>query len=89
MTAPAVFEWTEAAACGSLPYAQVDRYFFMDSKGGPSRPHPIASMVCNLCPVLARCRDHVDALEAETVSPIPGVYAGETPLQRSRRRADR
>lgn len=49
-----------------------------------------AKLVCETCPVLPDCRDYVDALEEGTSSQRwVGVWGGEAPKERARRRGVR
>jgi WhiB family transcriptional regulator, redox-sensing transcriptional regulator len=47
-----------------------------------------AKAICGRCPVLDRCREETDRLERHlSVIDISGLYAGETPAARLRRRS--
>lgn len=48
----------------------------------------IATRLCGICPALDACRQAVDDLESK-VGLQDGVWAGETPAQRKRRRGGR
>lgn len=77
----AYLEWEEGAACAS---ASVDPDIFFPEKGGS---YAEASKVCRKCPVLDRCRSWNDRVEGDTwVAGIFGMYANETPLERTARR---
>ena len=72
-------EWMDFAACIGFPV----EVFFPD-KGESYRE---ARALCARCQVLDRCRDAIDRMERDlSVSAIQGLYAGETPGERRRRR---
>jgi hypothetical protein len=71
--------WTTKAACAGAP-----DLFFGHDRGAR---HDAASRICESCPVFDRCRDYIDQVEEG----IPfgswfGLFAGETPRERWRRR---
>lgn len=48
-----------------------------------------AVKLCRACPVILACRQRCDELEADTNVPPAGIWAAETPGQRTRRRTAR
>ena len=76
------FAWMGAAACAGAP---TDAFF-------PERGSSYATgkAICARCPVIAECRAEIDRLEGRLAgSEVQGLYAGETPAQRHRRRRSR
>jgi WhiB family redox-sensing transcriptional regulator len=73
--------WLEGAACAG---AQVDIFFPVKGES-----YAEARSVCRRCPVLQECRAEIDRVEGRLRGPdAQGFYAGETPAERRRRRAD-
>jgi WhiB family redox-sensing transcriptional regulator len=73
--------WIDDAACRGYP---VDVFF--PDKGGS---YGEARAVCRRCPVVDRCRDEIDRVERGLTSvDVQGLYAGETPGERRRRRRE-
>jgi hypothetical protein len=71
--------WMDAAACAGAP---VDVFF--PGNGGS---YLTAKAICERCPVLEPCRDAIDRAERTLAAvDIQGMYAGETPAERRRRR---
>ena len=72
-------DWVDLAACAGVP---VDVFF-------PARgeSYSAAKAICAACPVIERCRDEIDRIEAHMpFADAAGLYAGETPGARRRRR---
>lgn len=69
--------WEREAACRTAD----PEVFFKQHRNSEARA------VCEVCPVLAQCRDLIDHIEART-GPVDhfGIWAGETPRERTRRR---
>ena len=73
------FDWIAAAACTGV---STDIFF---PEVGAS--YATAKAICARCPVSDECRAEVDRVEARlTVLDVTGMYAGETPAARLRRR---
>lgn len=72
-------EWPERAACRGKP---LDMFF-------DSERWSAALGICVRCPVLNECRTWNDRQEAALAfGALAGVFGGETPRQRTRRRRD-
>jgi hypothetical protein len=76
--------WWERAACvGRDPR-------WWDTGEGLSADDGRARLVCASCPVVSQCRAAVDVMERGLASTaLQGVWAGEGPAQRMRRRRER
>jgi len=74
--------WKNRAAClGSDPEV------FFPQHGAGRKQIDEARAICATCPVLSVCRDYVDVIEADIPrSYLFGIFAGETPNERWRRR---
>lgn len=87
--------WMRQAACRDLPPEILKAFYPPDAYEPTGRRlarEALAKAVCASCPVLTRCRQLVDSIEAG----VPrehhhGIWAGENPTQRRwrRRRQDR
>jgi transcription factor WhiB len=88
-------DWRHNAACSRLSPEEADDFFPVE--GEPHRPHAIAraKRVCAECPVVPECRAWIDSFEAQSPRGDPtyfgqiGIWAGETPEDRSARRRGR
>lgn len=69
--------WRASAAC-----LDADWQLFFDLK----KPAP-ALAYCAACPVRADCRGLADRAEADNGSYVFGIFGGETPQARKKRRA--
>ena len=75
--------WQADAACLGLPLA----LFFPDGTGAASTFED-AKAICRGCTVLADCRAMTDRAERGlSLSYVSGVFAGESPTERIRRRS--
>lgn len=57
--------------------------------GGRAAAYAVRRAVCAACPVIAECREVVEHIESEsplTLGNMAGVWAGETPAERVKRR---
>lgn len=84
LSKPDRYEWQERAACIGEPIST-----FFPVKAGTDDVEPAdyyiaARRICARCPVLEQCREWNDRVELGP--PIHGMYAGETPKERSARR---
>lgn len=80
-------EWMSRAACRNLP-----REAFFPASEAAHRPTPAMRevlAVCRRCPVLVDCRRYIDEVEHTDGEMSFGIWAGETPRQRRRRRQGR
>lgn len=75
-------EWFDVAACRGIRDLDV----FYPSKG---RRYFAAKRICRRCPVRDDCGAYVDRVEAGAgyAKELEGVWGGETPLERWRRRS--
>jgi WhiB family redox-sensing transcriptional regulator len=75
-------DWMLRAACGPA----TAELFFPDGNGRSTEAEALA--VCAECPVVRECRDLADRLERRSTSPslVHGVWGGEAPVGRIRRR---
>jgi len=72
-------DWMASAACVGVP---TDVFF--PERG---RSYATAKRICAGCAVIQECRDATDRIEgALRIVDVNGVFAGETPGQRLRRR---
>lgn len=72
-------EWSDRAACRGMP---LDMFFDSERWSG-------ALATCARCPVRDECRTWNDRQEAALAfGALAGVFGGETPRQRTRRRRD-
>lgn len=73
--------WQTDAACRGLTL----EVFFPDGTGASKFEQ--AKAICAACSVIEDCRAMTDRAERGLSSDVFGVFAGETPLERVRRRA--
>jgi hypothetical protein len=72
-------EWADQALCRELP---LEAFF-------DPRMATVAVAACHRCPVVHACRHWTDQTEGRTpLNALAGVFGGETPRQRYRRRRD-
>ena len=72
--------WQLDAACRDLPLT----VFYPDGTGASKFEQ--AKAICAGCPVIEQCRAMTDRAERGLSSDVFGVFAGESPLERVRRR---
>ena len=74
--------WQADAACRGLPLT-----VFLPPGAGAASKFEQAKTICASCPVIADCRAMTDRAERGlSQSYVHGVFAGESPLERVRRR---
>ena len=79
MTRDDPYGWMDVAACSGYP---VDIFF--PERGGS---YALAKVTCDRCPVVRDCRREIDRAERQLAeADVQGMYAGETPAERVRRR---
>ena len=73
--------WIAEAACAGAP-----NHVFFPERGSS---YATGKAMCARCPVIEECRAEIDRVEARLAGfDVQGLYAGETPGQRRRRRRD-
>jgi transcription factor WhiB len=69
----------DVAACAGYPVE-----IFFPERGGS---YVLAKVTCDRCAVVEECRREIDRAERELAeADVQGMYAGETPAERIRRR---
>lgn len=79
------WDWASRAACAGVD----PELFFPDAGQGQIRDYTRARAICSRCPVLTDCRDWNDRMErgkSWTALRECGMYHGETPWERIKRR---